>query len=114
MRKNFSILILVFSLLILTMASIVLYISNNTSDLREKTLNTYQNLKDYSIILPEGITNLNDLNDDSLNTMVVYVDRTLKTIYLSISNRKISKDNWLFVPETKRTYINISDSTNED
>lgn len=114
MKKNFTILILIFSLLMLTMASVVLYISNNMSSLGEKTLNTYPNLKDYSIILPEGITNLNDLDDDSLNTMVVYVDRTLKTIYLSISNKKINKDSWLFVPETKRTYINISDSTYED
>lgn len=114
MKKNFSILLVIFSLIMLATSSIVLYISDNMTDLREKTLNTYPNLKDYSIIIPEGITNLNDLNDDSLNLLCVYVDRTLKTIYLSISDKKVNKENWIYVPETKRTYINISDSTNED
>jgi len=98
----------------LATSSIVLYISDNMTNLGEKTLNTYPNLKDYSIIIPEGITNLNDLNDDSLDLLCVYVDRTLKTIHLSITDKKVNKDSWIYVPETKRTYINISDSTNED
>lgn len=81
------------------------------TSLKDKTLDTYTNLEDYSIIIPKDITTLNDLDDDSLNLLCVYVDRTLKTINLSIIDNKVSKESWIYVPETKRTYINISDSS---
>lgn len=111
MRKNFNIVLLMFSLIMLCTSSIILYISDNMTSLKDKTLDTYTNLEDYSIIIPKDITTLNDLDDDSLNLLCVYVDRTLKTINLSIIDNKVSKESWIYVPETKRTYINISDSS---
>lgn len=113
-KKSFSIIVLIFSLIMITIAVIMLYISNNMSDLKETTLDTYPRLKDYKIIIPEGITDLDGLESDSLGLIVAYVDKQEKTIFLSISDKKVNKDNWIFVPETKRTYINISDSTYED
>lgn len=80
-------------------------------------MGTHTNLHDYKLHIPDGIVDLNTLYDDSLDLMCVYVDEEEKTIYMSHINQRVNKDNYLFVPEDKRTYMstfkNALDSTYE-
>lgn len=113
MKRNFHILVGLFSVVMLSCAIVTGFIYKNTRDVEEITGGTFDNLKDYRICIPPDITEVNTLDDDSLNLMVVFVDKKDKIVYLGYTHAVMNKDNYLSIPGDKKSYI-LLDSTSYD